>query len=248
MKKDSSLLRHYVVLSGPVGYIYHWCLLEIHLHKAGKVPHSKIFKRDELFLDLDSVGGIYTASEVKRAIKLVAEGKVPCVLPPATDRGVLALPGPAPVAAPLVDATVDGKPLRRVSVKSSPKLAHALLPGDAPKQRTVGLGGPLRDDVSSERFWAQTLKEHGQGWFCILPAGEYKIGDEVDFDKISHVHLGKFGIFRATLGEDGVAVRCVPEELATYLRSARIRISGHPPSRFDGVDDVYIDPEAAPLV
>ena len=62
VKEDSSLLRHYVVLSGPVDHIYHWCLfpsrnvrkvdfsennvLEIHLHKAGKVPHSKIFKRD----------------------------------------------------------------------------------------------------------------------------------------------------------------------------------------------------------
>ena len=61
-KEDSRLLRHYVVLSGPVDHICQWYLfpsrnvckvdfsesnvLEIHLHKAGKVPHSKIFKRD----------------------------------------------------------------------------------------------------------------------------------------------------------------------------------------------------------
>ncbi len=259
VNKDPGTLLHYVVVSEPEEGVFHWCLMpsphikridfselrcmELHLHKAGTVPRGDVFPRDELVLDLDSAAGVYTEDEIRRARKMVVDKAVPGVLRTRV-QGTPALPGPAPEAGtPDTGAGVRGvAPRRRVRVKS-PVVRTASDSDD--DERGPANKSHVRGSVHPKDYWAKQHTAKGTGWFVLVPVGEYKIGDEIDFDKVEHVCLKSTGVF-SHKDQEGVAVLCKPEDLSRVTRRHRIAMSGRAPDYFRDLEEIYVDPDATP--
>ncbi len=142
-------------------------------------------------------------------------------------------------------ASAAGRVRRRMRSKSPP--AHAI--ADAkPKD-----DGDDDDSPGASKGAEPRPKEHtgdvadGEGWYVVTGFGAALSGSAISLKGVEHVILGDMALFMKSK-RVCLAVWCRAEDVANRLRELRVRSSGHPSERFQGVDEICVDPAATPLV
>ena len=114
-----------------------------------------------------------------------------------------------------------------------------------------------KDDVEPDRKDRPKKKEplrpaevkevaDGEGWYVFSGIGACLTGALIELSVGEGVVLGDTVLFQK--GSAVVmAVWCKAENVAARFRDLRVRVSGHPATRFEKLDDIYAEPDDAPL-
>ncbi len=248
MIKEADRWRHYVIVSGAVDGIYHWCLTpsrqvrrvdfssvniaQILTFDGVKLPRG--IDRKKVFLDVDSSSGRYTSSEIDDAV-----GRCQLALPSTGPEGGgdSIVPPPPPSRVP--DASDIGG--HRVTGKTAllPKSPKALVK-PAPKKSVAHpedakeAGGGAKDDGTAAE------------WHVLFSTPAHAVGTALDISKVELAKILPYAVFKDSQANVGIAVSCSPVKLPETLRDFQIKTSGHAATRFDGLDDIYRDCDETP--
>ncbi len=180
---------------------------------------SKKIDRKRAFLDVDSAKGKFSKREIDTAIRALAVADPPSPIPgvPHVRRPIIGKQPP-----PIADALADA------AEKELPIAEHETIAIAEPK--------PL-EHVSAV--------SDGEGWYVFWGHGAAAAGSLVKLAGTPVAILGDFALFKKG-GRVLGAVWCKAEEVFDKLRDLRIRASGLPTSRFEGLDEIYADKDDTP--
>jgi len=85
----------------------------------------------------------------------------------------------------------------------------------------------------------------GEGWYVLVGQGAVLSGQMVKLAGKDPILLGDMALFQKS-GKTLVAVWAKAEEVLEKLRALRVRSSGHPEARFEGIGDIFYDADATP--